>query len=83
MGQKLPHDLITKVVGFIMSTRKLRHSMNYPMSFIGNKDEMPLWLDMPGDTTSPDKVNDPSIFTLLVIKRADSLFFLQWLMEGS
>ena len=51
MGQRLPQDLITKVVGFIMSTRKLRHSKNYPLSFIGNMDETPLWLDMPGETT--------------------------------
>ena len=51
VGQSLPHDLITKVVGFIMSARKRRHSKNYPLSFIGNMDETPLWLDMPGDTT--------------------------------
>ena len=50
VGQRLPQDLITKVVGFIMSTRKLRHSKNYPLSLIGNMDEMPLFLDMPGET---------------------------------
>ena len=37
MGQRLPQDLITKVVGFIMSTRRLRRSKNYSLSFIGNK----------------------------------------------
>ena len=51
VGQRLPQDLITKVVGFIMSTRKLRHSKDYPLSLIGNMDETPLWLDMPGETT--------------------------------
>ena len=51
MGQRLPQNLITKVVGFIMSTRKLRHSKNYPLSLISNMDETPLWLDMPGETT--------------------------------
>ena len=51
VGQRLPQDLITKVVGFIMSTWKLRHSKDYPLSLIGNMDEMPLWLDMPGETT--------------------------------
>ena len=51
MGQRLPQDLITKVVGFIMSTRRLRRSKNYSLSFIGNMDETPLWLDMPGGTT--------------------------------
>ena len=33
-----------------MSTRRLRYFKNYPLSFIGNMDETPLWLDMPGDT---------------------------------
>ena len=51
VGQRLPQDLITKVVGFIMSTRKLRHSKDYPLSLIGNMDETPLWLDMPWKTT--------------------------------
>ena len=51
VGQRLPQDLITKVVGFIMTTRKLRRSKDYPLSFIGNMDETPLWLDMPGETT--------------------------------
>lgn len=34
-----------------MSIRKLRLKRNYPLSHIGNMDETPLWLDMPGDTT--------------------------------
>lgn len=51
VGQRLPQDLITKVVGFIKSTRKLRHSNKYPLSFISNMDEFPLWLDMPRETT--------------------------------
>ena len=29
VGQRLPQDLITKVVGFIMSTRRFRRSKNY------------------------------------------------------
>ena len=51
VGQKLPCDLINKVVNFIITTRKLRHHKHYPLSFIGNMDETPLWLDMPGETT--------------------------------
>ena len=47
VGQRLPQDLITKVVGFIMMARRLY----YPLSLIGNMDETPLWLDMPGETT--------------------------------
>ena len=38
-----------------MSTRRLRRSKNYP-SFIGNLDETPLWLDMPGDTTTRESI---------------------------
>ena len=33
-----------KVVGFI---RKPCHSKNYPLSFIGNMDKTPLWLEKP------------------------------------
>jgi len=35
-----------------MATRRLRHSKNYPLGSIGNMDETPLWLDMPGATTT-------------------------------
>ena len=51
MGQRLPQDLLTKVVGFIVSTRRLRYFKNYLPSSIGNMDETPLWLETPRDTT--------------------------------
>lgn len=51
VGQKLPRDLIPKVTSFIMKVRRIRHSKAFPLSSIGNMDETPLWLDMPGDTT--------------------------------
>ena len=51
VDQRLPQDLITKVVGFIMTTRKFHRSNNYPLSLISNMDETPLWLDMLGETT--------------------------------
>ena len=51
LALRLPQDLITKVLSFIVSTRKLCHSKNYPLSSITNMNEMPLWLDIPGDTT--------------------------------
>jgi len=35
-----------------MATRRLRHSKDYPLGSIGNMDETPLWLDMPGATTT-------------------------------
>ena len=34
-----------------MKTRKLRHLQQYPLACVGNMDETPLWLDMPGETT--------------------------------
>lgn len=34
-----------------MKTRRLRHSKDYPLSYIGNMDETPMWLDMPEETT--------------------------------
>ena len=51
VSQRLPKDLVPKVTMFIMATRRLRHSKDYPLGSIGNMDETPLWLDMPGATT--------------------------------
>ncbi len=51
VSQRLPQDLVPKVTGFIMYTRKLRHHKGYPLSHIVNMDETPLWFDMPGETT--------------------------------
>ena len=51
VSQRLPSDLIPKVISFIMKTRKLRMQNGYPLCGIGNMDETPLWLDMPGETT--------------------------------
>ena len=51
MSQKLPTDLVPKVISFIINTCKLHLQHEYPLSSIRNMDETPLWLDMPGDTT--------------------------------
>ena len=51
VSQRLPSDLIPKVISFIMKTRKLLVLNGYSLSAIGNMDETPLWLDMPGETT--------------------------------
>ena len=51
VSQRLPQDLVPKVTGFIMATRHLCHINSYPLGPIGNVDETPLWLDMPGETT--------------------------------
>ena len=44
-----PYNL--QFVSFITTTRKLRIRNDYPLALIGNMDETPLWLDMPGETT--------------------------------
>ena len=51
VSQSLPDQLVNKVSNFVLHVRKLRHIHQYPLSAIGNMDETPLWLDMPGDTT--------------------------------
>ena len=51
VSRSLPLDLIPKVSSFVLQVRKLRQEHQYPLSAIGNMDETPLWLDMPGDTT--------------------------------
>ena len=35
----------------MMNIRRLALRNRYDLSCIGNMDEMPLWMDMPGDTT--------------------------------
>ena len=51
MSQRLPCDLEPKVTSFIINTRRLRINKKYTLGQIGNMDETPLWLDMPGETT--------------------------------
>ena len=43
--------LIIQVVQFIIKTRKIQHLKQYSLACIGNMDETPLWMDMPGETT--------------------------------
>uniref|UniRef100_A0A1X7UBJ9 HTH CENPB-type domain-containing protein n=1 Tax=Amphimedon queenslandica TaxID=400682 RepID=A0A1X7UBJ9_AMPQE len=51
VGQKLPQDHIQKICSYLMRLRKMGYLNSYSLSSIGNIDETPLWLDMPGDTT--------------------------------
>ena len=51
VGQKLPQDYIQKISSYLMRLRKMCSINNYPLSSIGNMDETPLCLNMPGDTT--------------------------------
>ena len=51
VSQRLPRDLVPKVVSFVINVRRHMQRQNYLLSCIGNMDETPLWMDMPGDTT--------------------------------
>ena len=51
VSRRLSRDLVPKVTAFIIKTRRLRMKKKYSLSLIGNMDETPLWLDMPGETT--------------------------------
>jgi transposase-like protein len=51
VGQHLPNQMIPKVAQFVMNIRKLAIQHCYSLRAIGNMDETPVWLDMPGDTT--------------------------------
>ena len=51
MAQKLPDQLIPKLVSFILYVRKLRQKHEYDPEYIGAMDETPIWLDMVAETT--------------------------------
>ena len=51
VSQRLPRELVPKVVGFIMHLRRRLFHERIPISAIGNMDETPCCLDMPGETT--------------------------------
>ena len=43
--------LFPRLVSFVMRTPRLALNNQNDLSCIGNMDETPLWIDMPGDTT--------------------------------
>ena len=51
VSQRLPRELVPKVVGFIMHLHRRLFHERIPISAIGNMDETPCCLDMPGETT--------------------------------
>ena len=51
VSQRMPRDLISKVLSFVLRVRKLRQEHEYPLYVVGIMDETLLWLDMPGDHT--------------------------------
>ncbi len=78
---RLPQDLIPKDSSFIIHVRKLGMSTRYQLPSIGNMDETPIWLDMPGDT-SVSRIGERSVsvcatghdkgcFTIILAAMAD------------
>ena len=51
MAQKLPVQLVPKLVSYIIYVHRLRQRHQYWLSQIGAMDETPVWLDMVGDDT--------------------------------
>ena len=51
VSQCLPKHVAPKVVLFVMNIHRHMQRSNYPFSCVGNMDETPLWMDMPGNTT--------------------------------
>ena len=51
VSQKCVSILDDKVQNFLKFVIRLRKRQNYDLSMIGNMDETPIWLDMPGDYT--------------------------------
>jgi len=78
VSQPLP-DQLSKISSFILHVRRLRHRHQYSFSAIGNMDEIPLWQDMPGDTTATQTTGEQSLsvrtnkgrFTVILAAKAD------------
>lgn len=51
VAQKLPAELQEKRQNFLSYIIRMRRIRNYDLSMIGNMDETPIWVDMPGTST--------------------------------
>ena len=51
IAQKLPHKLDEKVLSFQKFIIQRRNFFDFPLSCIGNMDETPMFVDMPGNRT--------------------------------
>jgi len=51
VAQQLPSDLIEVQQSFLSYVLYMRMQHNYPLKYIGNMDEMPMWFDLPSNTT--------------------------------
>lgn len=51
VAQQLPADLIEFQQSFLSYVLYMRMQHNYPLKYIGNMDETPMWFDLPSNTT--------------------------------
>jgi hypothetical protein len=51
VAQQLPSDLIEVQQSFLSYVLYMRMQHNYPLKYIGNMDETPMWFDLPSNTT--------------------------------
>jgi hypothetical protein len=70
VAQKLPADLIPKVLSYIVYVDQLRQNHGYQLEDIGAMDETPIWIDMVAETTVDHVGKSPSLLKPLdMIKR--------------
>lgn len=55
VAQKNEEVLGDRMHGFLKFILRLRKRQSYPLSMIGNMDETPVWVDMPGDYTLEER----------------------------
>ena len=55
VAQKPETELNDKMHGFLRYVKTLRRRNSYDLDSIGNMDETPVWIDMPGDYTIETK----------------------------
>ena len=55
MGQKLPADVVPKLISFIAYVKAMRIKNNYPADMMFAMDETACWMDMPSSTTLQEK----------------------------
>ena len=55
VAQKKHVELDDRMQGFLRYVIRIRQRRNYPLSMIGNMDETPVYVDIPGNYTSNGK----------------------------
>ncbi|CAG8608689.1 700_t:CDS:2 [Diversispora eburnea] len=91
VAQHLPSDLIEKQNVFLSYILYRRIQFDYPLKYIGNMDETPMWFDLPSNTTIDHKgtktVNirttghERSSFTVVLTCMADRINEKGWMNE--